>query len=157
MAEVPMAELAIVARLERIAQGLKDPYAPFDVPPTQDEQFRAAQELAALRRAQQERANREQDHAVVLARQSEELASIAHARRMEEARLSLEAERARVAADIEYERLGLQKAEMVVKLIEAAKGNAALESVVQDALGALTGRLLADSGPRHQLIQKDEP
>lgn len=157
MAEVPAAELAIIARLERVAQGLKDPYAPFDPVPTQEEQFRAAQELAALRRAQQERANREQDHAVVLARQAEELATIAHTRKMEEARLNLEAEKAKAAADIEYERLSLQKAEVVVKLIEAAKGNAALEAAVQDALGALTGKLLEGTGARRLLVQRDEP
>lgn len=143
MADIPPAEQAIIARLERVAQGLKDPYAPFDPVPTQEEQFQAAQRLIELRAAQatREQAEQAQQHALQQSQRAAEQQT--HSMEVERARLKLEAENERARIDLEYAKLEVEKAKVMVGLIQAATQNpeAVAALALTDALHSVAGTL----------------
>lgn len=139
------AEAAILARLERIGQGLKDPYAPFDPLPTQIEQFQATQQLMELRQNIANREIRTQDHNKALEQQAHEIA-------LSNARLTQEADIRRAELELEYARLDVQKAEVVVRLLEASAKSPEMGEMVR----ALAGKLIA--GPTGALqIEEKKP
>lgn len=125
MAEPTPDEQKIILRLERQAQGLKvDPYAPpFEVPPTPQEAFQAATQLAELKRAIEARGNRDQDFELSKDKLKHEQQMEESMVRLEIARLELATQTERGRLDLEFAKLEIQKAEVIVRAIEAASRN----------------------------------
>ena len=150
-------ETAALARLARLARGEKaDPYAPFEDPPTFDQQRAAAAQYLEMKRAIDARTIREQDFALGTDKQK-------HDQMMEEERLKLEiakleaslrAERERVS--LEFAKLEIQKAEVIVRAIEAASKNPDASRLVEVAQAMSTRLLGGEPLPALQIEEKKD-
>ena len=100
---------AIIARLMKVAQRQKDPYAPFDPVPTEAEAIAATAQLAEIQRIRDERHARDQDRALAVERQQ-------HEERVHEAQLRLDV----LKAEQEWARIEVERVGVVVRAIEAA-------------------------------------
>lgn len=143
MADPTPTEAAILAKLERVAQGLKDPFNPFEDAPSQETQFRAATQLVQLRQAIEDRTYSAQGHALAVEKQTHDIEA-------SRARLSFEQQQEKDRVDLEYAKLEIQKAEVIVRLLEAAGKNPDMVSVVKD----MAGRLLEGGSRVLQIEEK---
>jgi hypothetical protein len=141
-------ELRMLERLAKRALGEKDPYNPFEPLPTVAEQEAAAAQYVEIKKAQEARRAREQDAGAAAERAKLEAAA-------EVERLRIEALKVEGQLALEQERLQLAKAEMVLKALVVAAQNPEMTEMLQLAQGLAAD--VRNSSTTRRLTVKEEP